>query len=210
MKCWYCGSEDVVWDYRTGSVVCRNCGLVLDMIFDASTGFVEDEVAVLRRMSPARAMTANHLGSDLRSIEHRVKKYEKFARHARRGVVVDVTALNPGSRIRVYRGSVDEVLKPLEESLREFLEVIEEDPLLGSRTYRGKIAAAFILREVVTKGVTPNVSTVVKTCLVSQAQARRIIKLVERRLPRLYQAIMRKRLAGRLATESSLLGSPGN
>jgi len=210
MKCWYCGSEDVVWDYRTGSVVCRNCGLVLDVIFDDSSKFVEDGVAVLRRMGSARPITATHLDGGLRSIEYRVRRYEKLVRHARRGVVVDVAALDLGSRIRVYRGSVDEVLKPLEESLREFLEVIEEDPLLGSRTYRGKIAAAFILREVVTKGVIPNVSTVVKTCLVSQAQARRIIKLIERRLSRLYQAVMRKHLAGSLATENSLLGNPGS
>jgi len=210
MKCWYCGSEDVAWDYRTGSVVCRSCGLVLDVIFDNSSGFVEDGVAVLHRTSSARPVTANHLGGGLRSIEYRVRKYEKLVRHARRGVVVDVTALDLGSRIRVYKGSVDELLKPLEESLREFLEVIEEDPLLGSRTYRGKIAAAFILREVVTKGVAPNVSTVVKTCLVSQAQARRIIKLVERRLPRLYQVIMRKHLTSRLAAESGLLGNTGS
>jgi len=183
---------------------------VLDVIFDAGSGSVEDGMIVLRRMSSARAITANHLDGDLRSIEYRVRRYEKLFRHARKGVVVDVAALDLGSRIRVYRGSVDEVLKPLEENLREFLEVIEEDPLLSSRTYRGKIAAAFILREVITKGVMPNVSIVVKTCLVSQAQARRIIKLVECRLPRLYQTIMRKHLAGRLVTENSLLGNPGN
>lgn len=34
MRCPYCGSRNVVWDYSTGSIVCAECGSVLDSIYE--------------------------------------------------------------------------------------------------------------------------------------------------------------------------------
>jgi len=37
MKCQCCGSEELVWDYKNGAVVCSSCGCVADIIYDAHT-----------------------------------------------------------------------------------------------------------------------------------------------------------------------------
>jgi transcription initiation factor TFIIIB Brf1 subunit/transcription initiation factor TFIIB len=33
MRCPCCGSEELVWDYKNGAVVCSSCGCIVDIIY---------------------------------------------------------------------------------------------------------------------------------------------------------------------------------
>ncbi len=48
MKCPYCGSLEIVWDNRTGAVVCTRCGSVLDNIYDYdASNFMHSDLSEL-------------------------------------------------------------------------------------------------------------------------------------------------------------------
>ena len=43
MECPYCKSKNLIWDYKNGTIVCADCGAVLDQIYDESSSFEEME-----------------------------------------------------------------------------------------------------------------------------------------------------------------------
>ncbi|MEM1656708.1 MAG: TFIIB-type zinc ribbon-containing protein, partial [Sulfolobaceae archaeon] len=47
MKCENCGSSDLVWDRKNGNIVCSNCGLVIETIYDNTLINTEDEYIII-------------------------------------------------------------------------------------------------------------------------------------------------------------------
>ena len=46
MKCPYCGSSELIWDYKTGDVVCSKCASVIDKIYYTDLYEISDDITV--------------------------------------------------------------------------------------------------------------------------------------------------------------------
>jgi len=46
MKCPYCGSSEIVWDYKTGDMVCSKCASVIDKIYYDNLYETSDDVVI--------------------------------------------------------------------------------------------------------------------------------------------------------------------
>ena len=46
MKCPYCGSNEIIWDYKTGDVVCLRCASVIDKVFYTDQYETADEITI--------------------------------------------------------------------------------------------------------------------------------------------------------------------
>jgi len=46
MKCPYCGSSEIIWDYKTGDIICLRCASVIDKVFYADQYETADETII--------------------------------------------------------------------------------------------------------------------------------------------------------------------
>jgi len=46
MKCPYCGSSEIIWDYKTGDMVCSTCASVIDKIYYDNLCEASDDLVV--------------------------------------------------------------------------------------------------------------------------------------------------------------------
>lgn len=214
MTCPICGCENAVIDAFYGYVICTSCGTVveeripIEFIENAHTG--KDQVKSSAggwlpsaREGLKRKVERAHLIA-LKRLSRAVRVYEAYASRARSNVVVDLEALKvveEGGRARVFKFKYDDALKELlnRDAMLNLImvEVVERDPILGSRTYRAKVAAALIIKAIL-EGRDANLKEVCSIAHVSPAQARRLLKAVRSRLAHL-------RLTSRSLQETSLI-----
>jgi len=58
MKCPNCGFDELIWDTKSGSVVCPNCGLVIDQIYEDSVVNVDEDI-ITGSYKPGHYLTLN-------------------------------------------------------------------------------------------------------------------------------------------------------
>lgn len=183
MPCPECGSEDIAWSYERGEVTCARCGLVVDRIYEPG-----DEA----REARPHGYSARSYAGFVRRRERTYRAFEKLRRRAGRGgLFIEEGAfrayLSSRSRrmVRVLsspRNRMAEEALRSRGDLREIIEgIVMRDPLLASRTLRGRAAAAYIIRAVL-RGNKPSPSEVSEATGVSLTQAKRLIALVRKRL----------------------------
>lgn len=144
-ECGYCGSQDVVWDFKNGFIVCSSCGSVLERIYSSPSVRAE----ITRLSARERHVSASELGDRLRrvktfrSVRNKIKKPDLALDDA---AFAEYLAGKRG-HVKLYvKKSSAERLRKLTElpEVKEALRIIEEYPLLASRTDRVKVASALI------------------------------------------------------------------
>jgi transcription initiation factor TFIIIB Brf1 subunit/transcription initiation factor TFIIB len=191
MKCPYCGSLNVVYDYIRGYIVCANCGTVIEDIFpEQLIGVppkVEEEEISRNVRGALRSRSAKYNLRKLLKYEEEVKVYESYAKRCRRNVRVDVEALKTrlsGGKARVFVHVYDANLKELVEKdsiVKSLLEIIEGDPILSSRTFRGKVALALLLKELLINGEA-DTEEIAKVTGVSKVHMQRLTNILKIRI----------------------------
>jgi transcription initiation factor TFIIIB Brf1 subunit/transcription initiation factor TFIIB len=143
-RCPYCNGI-LVWDYRTGDVVCSRCGAVIDRIFVMERDIQRDE-AVSREARRGLPKTP-------KSYKMFVKMYDRISK-GRKNIYINNTrfadVMNGGKQVRVYDSPRNNASKKTVEEdplVRDILEkVVRRNPRLASRTERGKVAAALLIK----------------------------------------------------------------
>jgi len=194
LRCPFCGSENLIWDFATGAIICASCGSVIDVIYEAEPPY--------HRLSYKKASVAEAVlyrektrlsKQRLSLISMRTAMYTKIARRIRKNRVVNeraLLAMLSGSqrRVRLIEHRIDELLRQRLNGdlayLKRYLDIIDNDPVLSSRTFRGKVALAMMIHQLATRG-SVDLKCIAKELEMSLTHLKRLEKLVLRRLRRL-------------------------
>lgn len=198
MICTHCGSQEVIYDYSHGYLVCTSCGLVLGTIF---LEFFEEKPLEIGYENNFNGLLSVRKGIEKRKANIRLKAYtkmsfevliyEKYAKKARKHVYVDFDAalkkeLRVSSSSRVYHHKDEDKVLSLAEKdpvVKLLLEhVVNKDPVLSSRTPRGKIALAIIIKKIINNN-SIDIAELCKETSMSSIHMRRLLALVKKRLP---------------------------
>ncbi|MEZ0290886.1 MAG: TFIIB-type zinc ribbon-containing protein [Sulfolobales archaeon] len=147
-RCPSCGSEDVVWDYQRGEVICSSCGLVIDTIYYTARRFSEKNESSERKVLKAVSLRRESAPGVI------VKAYSKFFSwwRLRKNLEIDRDLL-----LRAYEGSsVSRVIRHIKDSklekllqisptLKKVFNYIDLYPRLSSRTFRAKVLVSYLL-----------------------------------------------------------------
>jgi len=196
MLCPHCGSQDIVYDFVHGYTVCTSCGCVVDVIFIDyfESGAPENGYADIGLPSVRKGLEKKKMASRLKRfsrISFEIMVYEKYAKKARKDVYIDLeAALNKelkrsSTSTRIYHHK-DEVkvfsIIDKNPDIRLILEnIVSQDPVLSSRTPRGKVALALIIKNIV-DGTPVNLSYISELTSLSTVHVRRLVNLVKQRL----------------------------
>ena len=171
--------------------MCANCGTVIEDLFpEQLIGVppkVEEEEISRNVRSALRSRSAKHNLRKLLKYEEEVEIYESYAKRCRRNVRVDVEALKArlsGGKARVFVHVYDANLKELVEKdsiVKSLLEIIENDPILSSRTFRGKVALALLLKELLINGEA-DTEEIAKVTGVSKVHMQRLVNILKIRI----------------------------
>ena len=194
MRCPFCRSENLVWDFATGTVVCASCGTVIDVIYEAEPPYYR---LSYKRASVTEAVLYRDKTKSskrrLSLISARTAVYTKIARRIRKNRVVNERALiamlsGSQGRIRLIEHKIDGLLRQrLNDDLaylKKYLDIIDNDPVLSSRTFRGKVALAMMIHQLSTQG-SIDLKCIAKELEMSLTHLKRLEKLILRRLGRL-------------------------
>jgi len=168
MRCPCCGSEELVWDFARGSVVCTRCGCVVDAILVyGSSGFEEAS-------SQRRYRDAERFYSFERALtRRRAKEAEKVFELEKKGFVV------VGSRLVHIRSLA--ALKALESNadvkrlVEEGLKVLQQVVPTMSKTIRARLAMAYTVAKML-RGASPSTRELVQLFSIGKSTAARIIR----------------------------------
>lgn len=128
MKCPYCGSDKVIWDYANGCLVCSECGSVIDQIYSSETYYdIEDE----------NTLIPNFLYSDLAK---KIENADKFQKELSNDNLRKFIIYN-GS---IVRESSLNSLKLIEnnEKLLLLYDIVDSLPKFKSKSIKYKLALA--------------------------------------------------------------------
>lgn len=193
MECVYCGSQNLVYDYLHGYIVCGDCGTVNDDIFMEHFIAAEyDEVFEFKGLPTVREgfekkMIKNRL-RHLTKISKDVRIYENFAKRSRKDVYVDWAALQrklQGDKSRIYKHVAEDSIKeiigadPLTKLIIE--KIVDTDPVLSSRTLRGKVAIAIILKHTLLNSDV-DINKIAKETSLSKMHIKRLLALIKTRM----------------------------
>ncbi|MEM0005475.1 MAG: TFIIB-type zinc ribbon-containing protein [Ignisphaera sp.] len=193
MECIYCGSQNLLYDYMHGYIVCSNCGTINDDIFMEHYIPVKDgEIFKFKGLPTVREGFERKLAKNrlrqLAKVRRDVKIYENFAKKSRRGVYVDWDALQKrlqGDKSRIYKHVAEDSIKravDMDRLVRIIIEeIIEQDPVLSSRTLRGKVALAIILKHMILDS-NIDMSRIAKETSLSKMHIKRLLTLIRTRM----------------------------
>jgi transcription initiation factor TFIIIB Brf1 subunit/transcription initiation factor TFIIB len=190
VKCPYCNSIDLVYDFEKGYVVCKECGTVIETIFveqflGVAQEYVNDVVKSVKNAMKFKRAYSYRL--KLSEYVKEVNRYEDFVRRCRKNVKVDLDAIKivaNGGKARVYRHVNDDGLKKLvkeDEIIGKILEVLEEDAILSSRTFRSKVALALLIKDLITHGEA-DIDEIAHKTSVSKVHMQRLVKVLKNRM----------------------------
>ncbi len=174
MRCPYCGSQNLVWDYQRGEVVCTCCGTVVERIYVNASIHSEHYVEIQQRNS-----RINGLVPKLRKA---TKDYLRILESIRnkKDVVIDVNAFweyqKTGRRVKLLKKKFSTELVN-DSAIRIAMDVLKKYPKLSARTDRAKIAIAVLAISLV-KGTKLNTSLLTKKVGLSKVHVKRLEKLV--------------------------------
>lgn len=201
MYCSYCGSQDIAYDLGCGYIVCQSCGTILDAPLFLE--FYENTLVDKDMNKPADMPLSIKRGLEKKKI--RVRKalltgmevdiaiYEKYAKRSRKNVYVDLEAAKKReqgvkSKDRIYHHvGEDKALSIVDEdeTVRLIIsKIIDSDPILSSRTPRGKVALALILKNLL-DGKPVDLSEICRKTSMSLVHVRRLLNIAKKRLQKI-------------------------
>lgn len=205
MSCPYCGSQEIIYDFIHGYKVCIECGTVVDTIF---IEHYEADFDKTHHMYKSEGLPSTRKGIEKKKIRSKLRDYsrmsleiviyEKYAKKSRKNVYVDINAalekeLKTNTKTRVYHHKDEDKVISLAEDprIKMIIEnIVDKDPILSSRTPRGKVALALIIKSII-DGVEPNINELCRLTSMSLVHVRRLISLVNKRMPYISKYISR-------------------
>ncbi len=149
-RCPYCNGV-LIWDHQRGDIVCSECGTVIDRIYimDKTIG-IEDSGVECSRGS---RKLVNVRGTP-RSYSMYMRMY-RMIRNSSRDLMINEQRFN--ALVRGEIGQVNILTSPgsimssklvdSDEELRGILDnIVSRIPRLASRTYKGKVTAALLIK----------------------------------------------------------------
>jgi len=194
MRCPVCSSDAIIWDYYYGQIVCTNCGTVIDIVYteyqhSITSNYTRQGLPTVREGIARKRQREQ--GSRLRSQNREVRLYEIYARRARKDVIVNFEALKKvlhgSSKERIYIHKSEPKLREQisqDKELQQLLAIIDQDPLLASRTLRGKVAIALMFKYVL-NNTEPDFDTISKFTSLSRTHVRRLYRQLRNRLQKI-------------------------
>ncbi len=188
-RCPECGAESLIWDYCRGTIVCPQCGLVVDIIYEENNITANND-AIDNRLNKHRTILEIqhmiHRTRILRNKEKEIRRIEKILNRIknRKYLSIDEEALREylqGRRphVKLYVDKRKITINP--EIERILKTIVHKDPLLSSRTERAKIAIAMIILHLIKKGTVSH-KEIAKLTNTSVTHVKRLELLVQRRM----------------------------
>ncbi len=186
IECPYCGGF-LIWDYKSGDIICSSCGLVVDRIVDCRVKVYDEEENINKN---SRETTSSKKLSRAYII---YKKILKRIKDNQRELEVDSQAFTEyaiGRRGHVRILVAKRTLKALEylkkDSEVQYIldNVVRKIPILNSRTDRARIAAALIIKTLIKKKkLDANEFKIISEATgISASHARRLYALITKRV----------------------------
>jgi len=190
-ECPYCKCNELVWCFTEGHVVCSNCGIVLDRIYDYTP--LPKRSTVLENGSHNHSATLYSYETKIKRINHAYRNYEKLVKKYSR--------LRPGLRVKdeammlAYKGykvkmvkmivneKTEEIKKEMLSSDKVFETILKEFtkyPRVASRTDRVKLALATIIYTEINKGIRPSFTGVAKRFGISIVNLRKAYNVLKK------------------------------
>jgi len=184
MRCPYCGSNDIVWDYVRGDVICASCGTVLDRIYVTeqytNPEFVQESVKIrARKKHRDKRVTLTKYTSEYLKLINKIKGSKRL-----KNIVIDSEQLRryvDGELppIKIFKRNPQNVKALLKDpKVKLVLEIMLHFPRLSSRTDRAKVALALMALMLLT-GRRINTREVAEKSGISAMHARRLAKALQ-------------------------------
>jgi transcription initiation factor TFIIIB Brf1 subunit/transcription initiation factor TFIIB len=193
MKCPYCSSIDIVYDFERGYAVCGKCGTIIDTIFiEQFIGIAcESTKYAVKSVKNAIKFKKTHSYTQrLYEYLKEVNKYEIFMRRCRKNVNVNIDAIKivlSGGKARIYKHVGDDELMRIVKNdyvIRKIMEMIDEDAILSSRTFRSKVAIALLIKNLLIYGEA-DLNEIAQKTNVSRVHIQRLTKILKTRIKEL-------------------------
>ncbi|MCD6428213.1 MAG: TFIIB-type zinc ribbon-containing protein [Desulfurococcales archaeon] len=174
MRCPYCGSSDLIWDYQRGEVVCTQCASVIDRIYVSTIQRSDNDAEVKQKNL--------RVGEPVPKLKKATKDYLKILESIRdkSDVVIDVNAFweyqKTGRRVKLLKKRLSPDLLN-DCAVRVAMDILRKYPKLSARTDRAKIAIALLAISLV-KGTRLNMASLTKKVGLSKVHIKRLEKLV--------------------------------
>jgi len=190
MKCPACLSSEILWDMKTGSIVCTNCGLVIDEIyygFDIPVPSCQIEEYVNENGHKKLTYKELKLKINHKKIKEVIKLLDLIRKkpHLRLDTkAVEEFIVGKRPPVKLLKRRVNEVRidNDVEKRIVGIIieKIINPDPILASRTDRAKIALALIIEDLAVRG---NVRRkyISKVTGLSKTHIHRLISLIKNR-----------------------------
>ncbi len=181
MRCPYCGSLEVMWDYERGDVICTACGTVIEKIY-------------VTNPSPRMNEDLETLKTDIRSFDpmpklsRTTREYLKLLnelKHSKRlsgKARIDTARFMNyvklgGNRVKVIKVDLVNTQLTYDSRVKKVLRIMKKYPRLFSRTDRAKIALALIAISLLTKEYL-QIAKISRSTGLSRMHVRRLLKMV--------------------------------
>ncbi len=186
MICPECGSTNIIWDYKNGVLVCAECGIVIDRIYVQYEKRKNIEVRKNHNYLLSKAFDRKEQRKEYSRKRKRLRKMSRLLNEVKDKphLAVDMKAVKEylmGERAHVklfkhkkWRPKNDLLLKKIIDN------IVNNDPILASRTERAKWAIAKIFLQLVTNRKVDTRSIANETKL-SITHVRRLINVVQNR-----------------------------
>ncbi|AAY80049.1 TFIIB-type zinc ribbon-containing protein [Sulfolobus acidocaldarius] len=137
MECPECKSREIVWDYKCGNLVCSNCGLVLDKIYD-DHNYIDNEI-MIKIQSTFTNVTILTYKDKIEKIDKIIKFNSKLSK---KQLPKSRKLLNYNNAI--IRSSSATIIKYLDfnEKLLLVYDIIDTIPILNNISIKYKVALA--------------------------------------------------------------------
>jgi len=174
LRCPYCGSSDLIWDYQRGEVVCARCASVIERIYVNTISHSEYDTEVRQKNL--------RIGEPAPKLRKATKDYLKILESIKNknDVVIDVNAFweyqKTGRRVKLLKRRLNTELLN-DYAVRVAMDVLRKYPKLSARTDRAKIAIALLAISLV-KGTKLNMALLTKKVGLSKVHIKRLEKLV--------------------------------
>lgn len=179
--CPECGHNIIVWSYNTGYIVCGNCGLVVDKIYDYN---------LTRKIKESPNNLSDY---EIKRFKHKIRKiisrychYEKFIKRTfklKPGLRFSLKIAEQaymGKQVKLVRTIISEKTEEIKHKVLKgngtyklILEEFKKYPRIASRTDRVKIALAVIVYNELKNGVKPSITSIAKEFGISIANLRK-------------------------------------
>ena len=196
MRCPECKSDNILWDYKAGTVVCCNCGLVIDYIYEEPKQKYSTDCTL--NLNTKMYNKTKYRISEIYIIKSRIKMYHKLVYRTKeyyritrklkkKSIILDEEAFKEyleGKRghVRLFRHKYITSTKNIPEKIREIIKkIIDNDPVLASRTERAKIALAYIILGLLENDGNLNLHKIAKSTSLSVTHVKRLLATIRQR-----------------------------